>query len=74
MLEIIKWFATLFIIVGVALTGLDIYPYGSIAILIGSIMWFVAGIIMNDAPIIMLNGVTSIVGATILGFKYISGV
>ena len=69
MLEILKWVATITLIVGTAINGLGYYPEGPLVLVLGGVLWLVASIIMKDEPLIVTNTVMSVVGLGTVVFK-----
>ena len=55
----IKWVSSIFIIMGMMLTSLDVslYPTNLFFHLIGVIGWFVVGMLWHDRSLILLNGI-----------------
>ena len=68
-LEILKWVATITLIVGTAINGLGYYPEGPLVLVLGGVLWLVASIIMKDKPLIVTNTVMSVVGLGTVVFK-----
>lgn len=71
MLDVIKWSATVVLIISVALNGLGFYPVGPIVAIVGGLIWLVAAIKMGDKPLIATNSVMTAVGAITVGYNYI---
>ena len=69
MLEILKWVATITLIVGTAINGLGYYPEGPLVLVLGGVLWLIASIIMKDKPLIVTNTVMSVVGLGTVVFK-----
>ena len=53
----LKWTGTLLCLVGIALTSFNIYPANIFFGLIGSALWTLAGILQNDAPLVLVEAV-----------------
>ena len=55
----IKWVSSLFIIMGMILTSLDVslFPLNLFFHLVGVIGWFVVGMLWHDRSLILLNGI-----------------
>ena len=55
----IKWVSSLFIIMGMILTSLDVslFPLNLFFHLVGVIGWFVVGMMWHDRSLILLNGI-----------------
>ena len=59
-LLLIKWSGTLLCLVGIALTSFNIYPANILFGFIGSGLWTMAGILQNDAPLVLVEGVATV--------------
>ena len=59
-LILIKWLGTTLCLIGIALTSFNIFPANIIFGLIGSGLWTVAGILQNDAPLVLVEAVATI--------------
>ena len=57
----IKWFSSIFILCGMTLTAMDIYPFNLYLHLIGVTGWFVVGMLWHDRALIFLNATLSTV-------------
>jgi len=55
----IKWVSSLFIIMGMILTSLDVslFPLNLFFHLVGVIGWFIVGMMWHDRSLILLNGI-----------------
>ena len=53
----IKWFSSIFILCGMTLTAMDIYPFNLYLHLVGVTGWFVVGMLWHDRALIILNAV-----------------
>lgn len=71
MLNVVKWAATVTLIVSVALNGLGVYPLGPIVQVAGGILWTIASLTMRDKPLIVTNVVMTLVGIGALLWTYI---
>lgn len=60
--EIIKWIATLILIIGTGVNGLGYYPQGPIILVIGGFLWLFVAVRIKDWPLIITNLVMSTVG------------
>lgn len=65
-LILIKWAGTTLCLIGIALTSFNVYPANIIFSLIGSMLWTFAGILQQDAPLVLVEGVA--VALYIVGF------
>ena len=59
-LLLIKWSGTTLCLIGIALTSFNIFPANIIFGLIGSGLWTVAGILQNDAPLVLVEAVATV--------------
>lgn len=59
----LKWYATALCLIGIALTSFNIYPLNILFGLVGSGMWTVAGYIQDDAPLVLVEAVATIIYA-----------
>jgi len=59
-LLLIKWSGTFLCLVGIALTSFNIYPANIVFGLIGSGLWTMAGILQNDAPLVLVEAVATV--------------
>lgn len=62
MTEVVKWLATLVLIVGTAVNGLGYYPEGPSILVVGGFMWLFVAVRVGDWPLIITNLVMSSVG------------
>ena len=60
--NIIKWLATVVLIVGTGVNGLGYYPEGPAMLVLGGFMWLIVAIRIRDWPLIVTNLVMSTVG------------
>ena len=67
-LNIVKWTATAFLIVGFGLVSAGFYDAIYIQ-LTGGVLWLTASIIMRDTPLIVTNGVMTLAGVVGLLYK-----
>ena len=66
--NLLKWSATVILIIGTALNSLGIYPLGPIISNLGGIIWTIISVRMKEPSLIVVNVVmllTGIVGLTI---------
>ena len=57
----IKWFASIVLIIGAAVTALDMYPYNMYFQFVGLTGWLIVGIMWKDWPLIVVNTVCSFI-------------
>ncbi len=72
-LDSVKWAATITLIVSVGLNGLGLYPHGPIVQVLGGTLWLIASLKMKDKPLIVTNGLMTLVGILALGYSYYEG-
>jgi hypothetical protein len=53
----LKWSGTTLCLIGIGLTSLNVYPLNLLFGLIGSALWTLAGILQQDAPLVLVEGV-----------------
>ena len=59
-LLLVKWSGTTLCLIGIALTSFNIYPSNIVFGLIGSGLWTMAGILQNDAPLVLVEAVATV--------------
>jgi len=52
---LIKWLGTIFCLIGIALTAINIYPANIFLGFVGSGLWTVAGIYQKDVPLFLVE-------------------
>lgn len=57
---LIKWLGTTLCLIGIALTSFNIFPANIVFGLIGSGLWTIAGILQNDAPLVLVEAVATV--------------
>jgi hypothetical protein len=53
----IKWGASIFIIIGMLMSSLNLFPYNLFLHLIGVSGWFVVGMLWHDRSLIVVNAI-----------------
>ena len=53
----IKWASTIFIILGMITTALNLFPFNMFVHLIGVTGWLIVGILWHDRALIVLNAI-----------------
>lgn len=53
----LKWTGTILCLAGIGLTSFNIYPANIFLSLVGSFIWMQAGIVQEDAPLALVEGV-----------------
>ena len=64
MIKLMKWTATVILILGTAVNGLGYYPLGPLLLVLGGVVWLAVAIKVRDVPLIVTNLVMSVVGLT----------
>jgi hypothetical protein len=59
----IKWLGTTLCLIGIALTSFNVYPLNIFFGLIGSGCWTLAGVLQNDAPLVLVEFVSTVLYA-----------
>ena len=57
----IKWFASIVLIIGAAVTALDMYPYNMYFQFVGITGWLIVGILWKDWALIVVNIIGSLI-------------
>lgn len=60
-LILMKWLGTVLCLIGIALTSFNIYPLNILFGFIGSGIWTLAGILQNDAPLVLVEAVATVI-------------
>lgn len=68
--SLLKWTATLTLVVGTAVNSLGYYPMGPIILAIGGIIWLIVSIMWKEPALVVTNGVLVLVGLAGLVLKY----
>lgn len=53
--DIVKWVATVFQLIGYGMTGLNLVPYNIFLFFIGIILWFAVGVMWKDKAIMVVH-------------------
>lgn len=59
-LVFVKWIGTFLCLVGIALTSFNVYPLNIMFGFIGSGLWTLAGVLQNDAPLVLVEAVATV--------------
>lgn len=62
MIKMMKWMATVILILGTAVNGLGYYPQGPLLLVLGGLVWLAVAVRVRDYPLIVTNLVMSLVG------------
>jgi len=68
--NMLKWTATLLLIIGTGINSLGYYPLGPLVLLAGGVVWLVVSVRWREASLIVTNGVMAVVGAAGLLIHY----
>ena len=60
-LILVKWAGTFLCLFGIALTSFNVYPLNLFFGLIGSGLWTLAGILQQDAPLVLVELVATVI-------------
>jgi hypothetical protein len=60
-LLLIKWLGTLLCLIGIALTSVNIFPANIVFSLLGSGLWTLAGVLQNDAPLVLVEAIATLI-------------
>jgi len=69
MSNILKWIATVILIVGTAVNGLGYYPAGPIILAVGGFVWLSVSIMWKEPALIVTNVVMTLTGVGTLVYK-----
>jgi hypothetical protein len=61
--SVIKWSATLILIVGSFVNSMQIYPQGPWLLVLGGVLWLISAVRMQDRALIVTNAVMVLAGA-----------
>lgn len=59
-MHMIKWSGTVLCLIGIALTSFNIFPLNILFGLVGSGLWTYAGYLQNDAPLVLVEAVATV--------------
>jgi len=54
----IKWVASIFLIIGMILASINLFPYNIMVASIGVLGWLIVGILWHDRALIVLNAIS----------------
>ena len=54
----IKWVASIFLIIGMILASVNLFPYNIMVASIGVLGWLIVGILWHDSALIVLNAIS----------------
>lgn len=73
MIEWIKWFSTITLIVGTAINAAGYYPAGPIILIVGGIGWLIVAIMWRETALIVNNAFIALAGVLGLVWNYLGG-
>ena len=53
--DVVKWIATIFQLIGYGLTGMNIVPWNIYLFFIGIFLWFMVGVMWRDRAIMIVH-------------------
>ena len=59
--SILKWLATVILIIGTGVNSLGYYPEGPLLLLLGGLLWLAVSIRWRETALIVTNGVRNLV-------------
>jgi hypothetical protein len=68
--DVLKWVATVILIIGTLINSLGYYPAGPIILLAGGLIWLVVAIRWREWSLIVTNGVMFLMGIGGLIYTY----
>lgn len=68
--NILKWTATVLLIIGTGVNSLGYYPLGPVILLAGGLLWFVVSIRWREPALIVTNGIMTAVAIAGLAIHY----
>ncbi len=64
-----KWIGNVFVIIGVLMTGADLYPWNLVPALIGNVLWGYVGALWNDRALVVLQSfLTGVLSMSLVDF------
>ena len=69
--NILKWTATVLLIVGTAVNNLGYQPLGPLILLAGGVVWLAVSIRWKEPALIVTNTVMTLTGVGTLVYKYL---
>jgi len=61
MIEKLKWFSSVVLVIGIILTSYNIYPANLYVQVVGVLGWLFTGILTKDNPLIFINAIGFVV-------------
>ena len=67
---VLKWIATIILIIGTGVNALGFYPYGPMLLALGGAVWLIVSVMWKEPALIVTNAVLTLVGITGLLITY----
>jgi len=61
LIEKLKWFSSVVLVIGIILTSYNIYPANLYVQVVGVLGWLLTGILTRDNPLIFINAIGFVV-------------
>jgi uncharacterized protein with PQ loop repeat len=61
LIEKLKWFSSVVLVIGIILTSYNIYPANLYVQVVGVLGWLLTGILTRDNPLIFINSIGFVV-------------
>lgn len=68
---ILKWLATITLVIGTAVNSLGVYPAGPIVLVVGGLIWLVVSIRWKEPALIVTNSIMSLTGIVGIVYYYV---
>ena len=62
--QILKWIATVILIIGSFVNAMGIYPLGPIILVVGGALWLTVSVMWREPALIVTNGVMLLAGVS----------
>lgn len=74
-LKNLKWFGTALCLIGIGLTSFNLYPANILFGLVGSGLWTAAGYMQDDAPLMLVEAVsTALYAVGVASYIYLAAI
>jgi len=68
--RILKWIATVVLIIGTMVNSLGYYPQGPLILTVGGVFWLIVSIMWRESSLIVTNAVMLVTGLAGLIYHY----
>lgn len=68
--HVLKWLATVLLIIGTGVNSLGVYPAGALILAAGGVLWLVVSLMWREPALIVTNAVMLITGVAGLAWVY----